>query len=90
MSLVKDNIKDPTAWVAFIGFVLGGVQSILGSAKTTLTADQMGNLMLMLGMAGMVIRGIETYFVRRSDQLKAAADKLVDDANIRDFKDKKV
>lgn len=76
MSLFKENIKDPTAWVAFVGFVLGGVQTLIGSANTGLSADRMGNLMLLLGILGLVVRGVETYFVRRNAAMEAAVAEL--------------
>ena len=62
------SYKDPAAWVAFIGFLLGGLQSLLGAAGNGLfTARQMGMITLVLGVAGLIVRGIETFFLRREE-----------------------
>ena len=60
------SAKDPAAWVAFAGFVLGGLQTLLGAPGAEIfDAATMGRLTLALGVAGLVIRGVEMYFLRR-------------------------
>ena len=62
------SAKDPAAWVAFIGFVLGGIQTLLGNSGGTLfSAERMGQMTLALGVAGLVVRGVEMDFLKRPD-----------------------
>lgn len=61
------SAKDPTAWVAFVGFVLGGIQTLIGASGDTLfSARAMGLLTLSLGVAGLIVRGVEMYFLKRA------------------------
>lgn len=59
--------RDPAAWVAFTGFVLGGIQTLIGATGTALfSGKQMGVITLVLGIVGLVVRGVETFFLKRA------------------------
>jgi len=58
---------DPAAWIAFIGFVISGVQTaVSASGETLLSGKTMGIVMLILSIAGLIVRGIETFFIKRA------------------------
>lgn len=74
------SAKDPAAWVAFAGFVLGGIQTLIGASGDTLfSARTMGMLTLGLGVAGLIVRGVEMYFLKRAPLVPPRDDGTADD-----------
>lgn len=65
-TVAVESTKDPAAWVAFVGFILGGIQTLIGATGDTLfSARTMGIVTLALGVVGLIVRGVEMYFLKR-------------------------
>lgn len=68
------SYSDPAAWIAFIGFIIAGVQTaISASGEALFSGKTMGLIMLALSIAGLVVRGIETFFLKQAQNARTDA-----------------